>query len=123
MYMHSMGEDWDEPLARIDAALSSNLPDHDRARLLAASRTARKGEIMRQCRGLRPMRSWVVVLCVVVGGLIAPGQAPAASAQCPSSSAPMAVVTETARSPSQDFPSPEARLEEFGDVRYLTLIY
>jgi Peptidase family M28/PA domain len=38
---------------------------------------------MRQCPGLRPLHSWVVVLCVAVGGLIVPTQASAiSSAQC-----------------------------------------
>jgi hypothetical protein len=38
---------------------------------------------MRQCPGLRPLHSWVVVLCVAFGGLIAPTQASAiSSAQC-----------------------------------------
>ena len=37
---------------------------------------------MRHRLGLRPARWWLVVLCVAVGGLVAPTQAGAASAQC-----------------------------------------
>lgn len=83
--------------------------------LLAADQ---RSEAAGQSRASLAVTVRVVAAC---GG--STGSASAPVAQCPSTSAPMAVLTETARPASQGSAAPEASVEEFGDVRYLTLIY
>ena len=68
----------------------------------------------------RAALSVVVRVVAACGGSTSP---PAGAGQCPTGSAPLAVLTETGQPPGQRAGDPAASIEESGDVRYLTLIY
>ena len=65
----------------------------------------------------------VVRVVAACGGSTGSASAPAEAAQCPTGSAPLAVLTEAAQPPAQASAIPGTSIEEFGDLRYLTLIY
>ena len=71
----------------------------------------------------RATLSVVVRVVAACGGSSGSALAPAATAQCPAASAPLAVLTEMAQVPGQGAHMPATSSERGGDVRYLTLIY
>jgi hypothetical protein len=85
--------------------------------LLAADQTS---EAAGQSRASLTVVVRVVAAC---GGSTGSASVPAGAGPCPAGSAPLAILTETARLPGQEASAPTASIEELGDVRYLTLIY